>query len=138
MNTEFRSKIPENIKKAENQQPDFNLVVSEGSTVVLQASDLIKNIDTDSITHYSWNQTDGISLHNDNLVKENSSFSFTAPYVKGNDQYTRLGFELTIKDNSDNTRIIIMQMLLLNGYIELLYFREEWHLEHTKLEYFSL
>ena len=104
MNAEFKSKIPENIKKVGNQQPDFNLVVSEGSMVVLEARDLLKNIDGNSITQYSWNQTNDISLDNDNLVKENSSFSFTAPYVKGSDPYTRLGFELVIKNNSDKTR----------------------------------
>ena len=38
MNAEFKSKIPENIKKVGNQQPDFNLVVSEGSMVVLDGT----------------------------------------------------------------------------------------------------
>ena len=101
---EFKSKIPENIKKTDNQQQDFNLVVSEGSTVTLEAVTLIKNIDINSIIHYSWNQTDGIPIDKDNLVKDTSSFSFTAPYVKGNDINTRLGFELTVKDNSSKTK----------------------------------
>jgi len=103
VDAEFKSKILENNKKTENQKPDFNLVVSEGSIVVMEAHDLIKNIDGISITHYLWNQTDRIPITNDNLVKDNSSFSFTAPYVKGNEPYVRLGFELTIKDNSGKT-----------------------------------
>jgi NTE family protein len=103
-NAEFKSKIPENIKKTDNQKQDFNLVVSEGSTVTLEAVALIKNIDINSIIQYSWNQTYGIPIDKDNLVKDNSSLSFTAPYVKDNDINTRLEFELTVKDNSGKTR----------------------------------
>ena len=53
---------------------------------------------------YSWKQTDHMYIANDNRVKDNSSFSFTAPYVKGYDLNISLGFELTIKDNNGKTR----------------------------------
>ncbi len=103
VDAEFKSKNPENTKKTENKHQIFKLVVSEGSIVVLEARDLIKNIDDNSDTHYSWNYTDHMPIANDNLVKDNSSFLFTAPYVKGYDPYISLGIELTIKDNNGKT-----------------------------------
>jgi NTE family protein len=100
MDGKDKSAIPKNSKKVENQQPGFKHIVSEGSIVVLDARDLIK--DTNSIKHYSWKQTAGIPVIND-LVKDSPSFSFTAPYVKGNDINTRLTFELITKDADGKT-----------------------------------
>lgn len=41
-------------KSSKKQHPPFKYVVSEGSTVVLHASDLINDADTDSIKNYTW------------------------------------------------------------------------------------
>ena len=55
MNEKDDKELLENSKKI---IPCLEQVVSEGSIVVLEARDLIKNIDGNSITQYSWNQTE--------------------------------------------------------------------------------
>jgi NTE family protein len=95
--------FPESGKKTEGRHSSFKRIVSEGSTVVLDARDLVKDIDTNSIKYYSWRQIAGIPIANDN-VKEMSSFSFAAPYVKSSDVNTLLTFELTVRDNDNKTR----------------------------------
>jgi hypothetical protein len=74
-----------------------------GSNVVLNVNDFLEAKDININDSYSWKQTGGTPLSN-NVRKENSTISFTAPYVKGNDLNTSLSFELTIKDNSGKTR----------------------------------
>jgi hypothetical protein len=95
--------FPESGKKTEGRHSSFKRIISEGSTVVLDARDLVKDIDTNSIKYYSWRQIAGIPITNDN-VKEMSSFSFAAPYVKSSDVNTLLTFELTVRDNDNKTR----------------------------------
>ncbi|HEY6534559.1 MAG TPA: patatin-like phospholipase family protein [Candidatus Nitrosocosmicus sp.] len=106
MNGKEREKLSNNNKKAENNFDGVEQVVSEGLTVVLNASDLINDIDTttDNIKNYScsWKPRTDISLDNDS--KDNQFFSFTAPYVKGNERYHVLKFELTITDKDGKTR----------------------------------
>ncbi len=114
MNGKERVGIAKNGKYTEtNQKPPFKHVVSEGSVVVLEASDLVKDIDTNSIKNYAWKQTAGIPIINES-AKDKSSFSFTAPYVKDNNAdtiatnisqaNTILSFHLTIKDDDGKTR----------------------------------
>lgn len=106
MNGKERTWISKNNNNAEeNQQPVFEQVVSEGSTVVLNASDLITDVEstTNTIKNYSWNPPKDILNIIDN-VKDNSIFSFTAPYVKDNDLYTTLNFELTITEKDGKIR----------------------------------
>jgi len=81
----------------------FKYIISEGSTVVLDVRDLVKNIDTNSIKGYSWKQTAGIPIAND-VVKDMPSLSFPAPYVRGSEFNTELTFELTVKDNDGKKR----------------------------------
>src|SRR5919199_4562507 len=100
----------------------FKRVVSEGSTVVLDVRDLVKDIDINSIKYYLWEQTAGIPIAIDE-VKDKSNFSFIAPYVKDNDlysnattntttnkntaippAYTKLSFQLTITGNDGKTK----------------------------------
>lgn len=69
-------------KKTEDKQASFKRIVSEGSMVVLDARDLIKDFNTNSIKHYSWEQTAGIPIAND-VAKDMPSLSFPAPYVQG-------------------------------------------------------
>jgi NTE family protein len=107
--------FPKGDKKTEDIHPGFKCVVSEGSIVLLEARDLVKDIDTNSIKYYSWEQTAGIPIANDD-VKDKSSFSFTAPYVKDSHSnttanntatppaYSNLSFRLTITDNDGKTR----------------------------------
>src|ERR671939_629451 len=110
-------KSPKGGRKIENVHSTFKRVVSEGSTVVLDVRDLVKDIDINSIKYYLWEQTAGIPIAIDD-VKDKSNFSFIAPYVKDNDldkndtittntttsykntaippAYTKLSFQLTI------------------------------------------
>src|ERR1700739_526993 len=76
----------------------FNLkyTVSEGSNVVLDANDFLPSNDLDINYLYTWKQIGGDPVSYDGHL---STLSFTAPYVKGDDVFTRLSFELTIKDN---------------------------------------
>ena len=89
------------IKKEEtDQNPVFNYVVSEGSQVLLDARDFVKDIGTiNSIKHYLWKPSVGTHLNIDDSIKnDNSILSFTAPYVKDNKLNTTLSFELTVTD----------------------------------------
>ena len=105
--------VPKGGKKTEYT---FKRVVSEGSTILLDARDLVKDVDINSIKYYLWEQTDenGIPVANDDgKDKDKSSFSFTASYVKDSEAnttttakntatqptYTNLGVRLTITDN---------------------------------------
>jgi NTE family protein len=102
-------------KKAEDEHPSFRTVVSEGSTVVLDARDLVNDIGTIPIKYYSWEQIAGTPIVNGD-VKDKSSYSFTAPYVEHNDYntptdnpviplvYSNLSIQLTITDNDGNKR----------------------------------
>ena len=79
------SESPKGGRKTEDKYPSFKRVVSEGSTVVLDIRDVIKDIDNiDSIKHYLWKQTAGIPIVIDD-VKDKPNFSFIAPYVEDND-----------------------------------------------------
>jgi len=81
-----------------DQQPPFTQIVSEGSVVVLDALDLIGDVDTGSIKSYSWKQK------TDDSVTDSRVFSFTAPYVEGDRTNTTLGFELRIRDKDGRTK----------------------------------
>jgi hypothetical protein len=94
--TMYRKDNDEIPKDSNLESVDFKDIVSEGARAVLDAQDLIKNIDGDSIRNYSWKQTNGTGVVN--LSKDSSSFSFIAPYVTGNDSGTSLSFELTVGD----------------------------------------
>ena len=82
-----------------------NYTVSEGSTVFFDLGDFIniKDIHNINSNSFSCTRTDGIpvSLHKEN----NQTFSFRAPYVRGNDITIRLNFELTTKDDYDNSTL---------------------------------
>ena len=81
MNGKDRVEISKDSKK---QRPAFKHVVSEGSIVLLHASDLINDIDTNSIKNYSWRPITEKHVNIDNIHgKDNSVLSFTAPYLKG-------------------------------------------------------
>ncbi len=107
MNAKYRDEISKIYNDEEaNPQPNFELVVSEGSEVVLHASDLIRDVDnttSNPVKNYLWNPITDISYFN-NSIKDNSTFSFTAPYVKGINPYTTLKFELTIPDKEGKKR----------------------------------
>ena len=83
-----------NVESDKSNEGDFNDIVSEGVTVVLDAQDLIKSTDIDSVKDFSWKQTVGPKavIQSDNRSR---TFSFVAPYVRGKDLSSRLGFELT-------------------------------------------
>ena len=104
MNEKDRVKNPKSSKKTEtNEVVGSNYIVSEGLPVTLDARDLIGEIDRNSIKYYLWKQTAGTEV-NTNDVKDHSSFSFTAPYIQGNNVNTRLTFELIVKDNNGMPR----------------------------------
>jgi NTE family protein len=89
--------------KTEKQQSNYKQIASEGSLVLLDARDLIEDIDTaSSIKSCTWNQVRGTHLQTDDSNKDNKSIlSFTAPYVKGDELNTILGFELIITDKEN-------------------------------------
>ena len=92
-------------KRNVRESIDFEYVVSEGSVVVLNARDLIKDVDTTkSIKNYSWTQTTGMHLGIDDNIKNNPILSFPAPYVDGDNPNSTFGFELTITDKDGKTR----------------------------------
>jgi predicted acylesterase/phospholipase RssA len=96
-----RDEISKNSSKTDAKQSlEFSQTVSEGSTVVLDAQDFIKDIDTNK--SYSWKQTKGISVA-DLRNETTHRFSFTAPYILDNKVNTTLSFELTATDNSGKT-----------------------------------
>jgi NTE family protein len=103
MDGKDRVEIPRNIKKVEPNKPPIRHVVSEGSVVVLDARDLIGDTDTSSIKNYSWKPPTDVHLDIDG-IKDNPVISFTAPYVKGDNLNSTLGFELTITDKDGKTR----------------------------------
>jgi predicted acylesterase/phospholipase RssA len=98
---ENKTSIP---RKTEKQQSNYKQIASEGSLVILDARDLIEDIDAaNSIKSCSWNQVGDIHLNTDDSNKDNKSIlSFTAPYVEGNELTTSLGFELIITDKENN------------------------------------
>ena len=99
-----KTEISENSAETD-QQPPFTQIVSEGSVVVLDALDLIGDVDTGSIKSYSWKRK------TDDSVTDSRVFSFTAPYVEGDRTNTTLGFELRIRDKDGITKIpLIMRM----------------------------
>src|SRR5215467_10812086 len=77
--------------------------VSEGSSVILDARDFLPPDEINIDSSYSWTPIKGTTLSTD-ARKENSTLSFTAPYVTGNGITKRLSFDLTIKDKSGKTR----------------------------------
>jgi hypothetical protein len=95
---------------------DFNYTVSEGSIVVLDAHEFINDKEIDTIKDYSWIQTGGVpavDINNENTY----SFSFTAPYIKGDDVNTTLSFQLTTTDNrgkatTHNANVITLLTLM--------------------------
>lgn len=92
-------------RKTEKQESDYKQIASEGSLVLLDARDIIEDIDTaNSIKSSSWNQVStGHQVNTDDSNKANKSIlSFTAPYVKDNELTTTLGFELIITDKENN------------------------------------
>jgi hypothetical protein len=106
MTGKHKGEIPKSdTKKDVNESTVFNYIASEGSTVVFDLHDFVSNTDinTYGFTFQSCIQIDGVSTvipHREN----NYIFSFTAPYVKGNDINTKLTFELIVKDNSGKTK----------------------------------
>jgi NTE family protein len=97
MNGKDRAEVSKNSKKAA-----YKHVVSEGSVVVLDAHDIIGDVDTSSIKNYSWNQTSGMHIIIDDTAKDKWILSFTAPLLEGDDINTTLNFEFT--DKGGNTR----------------------------------
>lgn len=96
-----------------NQYIDFIQTVSEGTKVVFDAYDVINDID--ETKSYSCKQTKGIPIAD--LRNENThSFSFTAPYVNGDDVSIKLSFQLTTTNNetdkisAPNVNIIVKRV----------------------------
>jgi NTE family protein len=105
MNGKDRVDISKSSKKTEtNQQSAFRHVASEGSVVVLDARDIIDDVDTSSIKNYSWKPPADMHLDIYDGIKDNPVISFTAPYVKGDNLNSTLSFELTITDKDGKTR----------------------------------
>jgi hypothetical protein len=110
--------FPKDGKISGGKHSSFKRVVSEDSTVILDARDLVRGSDANSIKYYSWEQTAGTPII-DGDVKDKPIFSFTAPYVNYNISdsdsstsvnnaaippvYTNLSFQLTIMDNDVKT-----------------------------------
>src|SRR5215831_1559777 len=99
MDRKDRAEISKNSKKGA-----YKHVVSEGSVVVLDARDIIGDEDTSSIKSYSWKPVTDIHLDINDVAKDKSIISFTAPYVKDNDPNMSLGFELAIADKDGKIR----------------------------------
>lgn len=91
------AEIPGNGGKTDTTK-HYEYDVSEGSSVILDARDFLPPDEINIDSSYSWTP-----LPTD-ARKENSTLSFTAPYVKGDGITKRLSFELTIKDKSGKTR----------------------------------
>jgi NTE family protein len=100
----------------DNDQVILERVFPEGSIVVLNAHDFVKNIDKHSIGTYSWKQKNDNNPLVENLTDENTqNLSFTAPYIEGNRVYNILNFELTTKDingkkATHNAKVIIKRV----------------------------
>jgi len=97
-----KSKITK--KEETNQKPFFNYVVSEGTQVLLDARDFVKDMGTThSIKDYLWNPPVGTHLNIDDSIKNDRTILlFTAPYVKDNDINTTLSFKLTVSSKGDD------------------------------------
>jgi hypothetical protein len=69
----------------------------------LDAQDLIKSTDIDSVKDFSWKQTGDPTavIQSDNRSR---TFSFVAPYVRGKDLSIRLSFELTANYDVNKSR----------------------------------
>jgi len=93
-------------KEERDQKPVFNYVVSEGSQVLLDARDFVKDVaTTNSIKNYSWKPPVGTHLNIDYSIKnDNSILSFIAPYVKDNEINTTLSFKLTIANKDEEEK----------------------------------
>jgi NTE family protein len=99
---------PKDGVKLEDNSLCFKRVVSEGSTVILDVRDLVKDIDNiNSIKHCLWKQTEGTPVVMEE-VKDKKHISFIAPYVKNNDPrhyaHDKLSIQLTIKDDDGKTK----------------------------------
>jgi NTE family protein len=99
-----KAEIPERGGKTDTKKSvDYKYHVSEGSNVILDARDFLPTDETNIESSYSWDPKKGTTLPI-GARKENSTLSFTAPYVKGNTVTNSLSFELTFKDKSGKTR----------------------------------
>ena len=99
---------PKDGVKMEDPSQCFKRVVSEGSTVILDVHDLVKDIDKiNSIKHCLWKQTEGTPVVTAE-VKDKKQISFIAPYVKNNDArhfaHDKLSIQLTIKEDDGKTK----------------------------------
>jgi hypothetical protein len=85
--------------KIDASNSSLKYTVSEGSTVVLDATDFLPANDIGINDSYTWKQQiGGDSVYHDVIL------SLTAPYVNGSGLTSRLSFELTIKDNKGKTK----------------------------------
>ena len=86
--------------KTHDIESQYSYVFSEGSTAILNAHDSLEN--KKNIESYSWKQVkvNDMIISDDDLNLHDQFFSFTAPYVKGNQINTKLYFQLitTYKD----------------------------------------
>ena len=85
--------------------PVFNYTVSEGSTIILDLRQFLNDNDVSqhnlkSHSFVSCTQTSGIPIGS--LEENHQTISFKAPYVRDNDVYTRLEFELRTATNDTN------------------------------------
>lgn len=72
-------KSPNDGRKSEEKRLSFKNVVSEGSTVILDVRDFVKDFDNiNSIKSCLWKQTDGPHIAIEE-VKTKPNFSFIAP-----------------------------------------------------------
>jgi len=97
-----KAEIPGSGGKTDTTKP-YEYDVSEGSSVILDATDFLPPDEINIGSSYSWRPIEGTTLSTD-ARKENSTLSFTAPYVTGDGITKRLSFELTMKDKSGKTR----------------------------------
>ncbi len=93
--------IPKNSNSITNSNgpTDFKYTVSEGSEVDLKVQDFIEGKDNNSVKFQPWNLADGHVAMTHSFSKDNSVFSFEAPYIsEDNEVKTQLNFELNIID----------------------------------------
>jgi NTE family protein len=94
----------ENLGKTDTKKSvHYKYRVSEGSSVILDARDFLSTDDLSNDSSYTWEPKKGTTVPI-GARGENATFSFTAPYVKGNTVTNSLTFDLTIKDKSGKTR----------------------------------
>jgi hypothetical protein len=86
--------------KTHDIESQYSYVFSEGSTAILNTHDSLEK--KKNIEYYSWKQVkaNDMIISDDDLNLHDQFFSFTAPYVKGNQINTKLYFRLitTYKD----------------------------------------